>query len=104
MNTPNNSEALPPTAGSALERLANLLDMPAEDVREAARNIARKRVEEKHAALMAKVRLIREKNTAILPTGEIVARDTPGAMPYDSSHNDLGEALPPLSADAKQNQ
>jgi hypothetical protein len=72
---------------SALEFLAQELGMPAEHIREAARNIARKRMETKHADLMEKVRLIRDKNTAILPTGEIVARDTPGAMPYDSPQN-----------------
>jgi hypothetical protein len=77
----------PAATCSALEFLAQELGMPAEHVREAARNIARKRMETKHADLMEKVRLIREKNTAILPTGEIVARDTPGAMPYDSLHN-----------------
>lgn len=91
-----------PRAGSALERLANLLDMPAEDVREAARNIARKRIETKHAALMEKVRLIRERNTAILPTGEIVARDTPGAMPYDSPQN--ADVLAPASDTEKLNE
>lgn len=76
-----------PYSPSSLERLADLLDMPADDVREATRNIARKRMEEKHAGLMEKVRLIRERNTAILPTGEIVARGTPGAMDYESPEN-----------------
>ena len=36
------------------------------------------------ASLMSKVALIRERNTAILPTGEIVARGTPGAMNHNS--------------------
>ena len=77
----------PPATCSALEFLAQELDMPVEHIREAARNIARKRMETKHADLMEKVRLIREKNTAILPTGEIVARGTPGAMDYNSPQN-----------------
>lgn len=72
------------THGSAVERLAALLDMSAKDVEEAARNIARKRMYE---SLMEKVRLIREMNTAILPTGEIVDRGTPGSLPYDSPQN-----------------
>jgi len=68
-----------------LEKLASLLEMPAEHVREAAENIGRER---KHAALLAKIHLIRERNTAILPTGEIVARGTPGSMIYESPEND----------------
>lgn len=76
--------SLPASAGSALERLADILEMPADHVREAAEEIRRKRNIE---TLMAKVQLIRERNTAILPTGEIVARGTPGAMDYESPQN-----------------
>lgn len=45
--------------------------------------------QEKHRKLMEKVGLIQSGDTAILPTGEIVSRDTPGAMPYDSPQTGL---------------
>ena len=38
----------------------------------------------KEAALLEKLRIIRSGNTAILPTGEIVERGTPGSMDYES--------------------
>lgn len=65
-----------------LEILADELGMPADHVREAAEAIRQKRMKER---LLAKVQLIRDRNTAILPTGEIVERGTPGAMNYGSS-------------------
>jgi hypothetical protein len=64
---------------SALERLSSILEMPADDLREAARGI---RDERKKIALLEKLKIIREGNTAILPTGEIVPRGTEGAMEY----------------------
>jgi hypothetical protein len=51
----------------------------------------------KTEALLAKVELMRSGNTAILPTGEIVARGTPGATDYDSS-NSIQAAVKPLVA------
>ena len=66
---------------TSLERFASAIGMPAEHVREAAENIRR---EQRREALLEKVRLIRERNAAILPTGEIVPRGTPGAMNFDS--------------------
>jgi len=93
MNKPSPStkgcEASAPVPCSALERLASALDIPADDLREFAWNIAR---EKKYAAAMEKVRLIRERNTAILPTGEIVARGTPGSMDYNSPPNAAAQA------------
>ena len=71
-----------PNPTTALERLADCLEMPADHLRKAADNIRRERL---HASLMAKVQLIRDRNTAILPTGEIVPRGTPGAMPYETN-------------------
>jgi hypothetical protein len=70
-----------------LERLADFLEMPADHVREAAEAIRQERKDKLVASLMGKVNLIRERNTAILPTGEIVARGTPGAMNYESPEN-----------------
>lgn len=64
---------------TALERLAHILEMPAEHVREAAEQIRTNRMKER---LMEKVRIIRSGNTAITPTGEIVERGTPGSMSY----------------------
>jgi hypothetical protein len=36
----------------------------------------------KMAALLTKAKLINDRNSAILPTGEIVAKGTPGAIDY----------------------
>lgn len=72
---------------SSLERLANSLEMPVDHVREAAEAISQERNDKLVASLMSKVALIRERNTAIMPTGEIVARGTPGAMNYESPEN-----------------
>lgn len=69
----------PSTPCSELEVLANVLEMPAEELREAAQGI---REERKKIALLEKLKIIREGNTAILPTGEIVVRGTAGAMDY----------------------
>jgi hypothetical protein len=68
---------------TTLERLANILDMPAGHVREAAEQIRTNQMKER---LMEKVRVIRSGNTAITPTGEIVDRDErPDAMPYETN-------------------
>jgi hypothetical protein len=81
---------------TSLERLADVIGMPADELRECAIAIRHERMKRE---LLAKVQLIRDRNTAILPTGEIVARGTPGAMDYHSSENskfpnpELGESL-----------
>ena len=67
---------------SALEVLANVLEMPADELRDAARSI---RDDRKKIALLEKLKIIREGNTAILPTGEIVPRGTLGAMDYPTA-------------------
>jgi hypothetical protein len=64
---------------TALERLADVLEMPADELREAAQNM---RDERKKIALLEKLKIIREGNTAITPNGEIVPRGTTGAMDY----------------------
>jgi len=61
--------------------------MPVDHVREAAEAIRDERKAKLVSALMQKVNLTRDRNTAILPTGEIVARGTPRAIPYDSPQN-----------------
>lgn len=63
-----------------LEILAEELEMPADHVREAAEAIRQDRMKKN---LLAKVQLIRDRNSAILPTGEIVEKGTPGAMDYE---------------------
>lgn len=65
-----------------LEIFAELIEMTVEHLREAADNIRRERMKNN---LLAKVQLIRDRNTAILPTGEIVPRGTPGAIPYETT-------------------
>ena len=64
---------------TALEILAEVIEMPAEELRLAAQNI---RDERKKIALLEKLKIIREGNTSITPNGEIVPRGTAGAMDY----------------------
>jgi hypothetical protein len=77
---------------SRIEILADVLEMPADHVREAAEAIRQERMKKN---LLAKVQLIRDRNTAILPTGEIVARGTDGAMDYDSPENNASRDTTP---------
>ena len=67
-----------------LEILADELNMDADYVRDVAKSIRYKRNDELMSSLMAKVKLIRERNAAILPSGEIVGRVTPNSMSYES--------------------
>ena len=62
-----------------LEVLAEILEMPADELRECAEAIRQERMKKN---LLAKVQLIRDRNAAILPTGEIVAKGTPNAIDY----------------------
>lgn len=65
-----------------LEVLAEILKMPADELRECIKAIRQERMKKN---LLAKVQLIRDRNAAILPTGEIVAKGTPGAIDYHPS-------------------
>lgn len=71
-----------PNPTTPLEALAEVVEIPVDELKQIARRIA---TERKFSGLMEKVRLIRSGNTAILPTGEIVPRSTPGAMPYETN-------------------
>ena len=83
MNKPQDPEA---TEGSLLsqpesliERFARFIDMPPEHIRGALHGIAR---QNRLNRLKDKVRMIKDRRAAIMPTGEIVAIGTPGSMPY----------------------
>lgn len=64
-----------------LKRLADFVGMPEDHIREAAQAIRHEKMKER---LLEKVRIIRSRNTAITPSGEIVERGTPGSVNYES--------------------
>lgn len=91
METTTHRFVRPSHGGYVGHALASIVEMPTDHIREAGDQMKTERMKRR---LLEKVNLIRAGNTAILPTGEIVARGTTGSMDYDSPNAEVWDGDP----------